>query len=66
MMAKLRETESARIRHRRRDHRNVIINESESEFHSMTMHIQKWCVIETEIKPPRTEPHAQPLLTVGY
>ena len=64
MMTKLRETESARIRHRRRDHRNAIINES--EFNSTTMHIQKWCVIETEIKPPRTEPHAQPLLTVGY
>ena len=39
MMAKLRGTESARILHRRRDHRNVIIIE-------WWGHIQKWCVLD--------------------
>ena len=32
---------------------------------SRATRIQKWCVIETIIISLRTEPHAQPLLTVG-
>ena len=36
-----------------------------SNRNSTTMRIQKWCVIETIMISLRTEPHAQPLLTVG-
>ena len=62
MMTRVRGTESARIQHQWRDHRNASnhSNKGDDRWHSKIE-----CVWSDEIRSPRTESHAQPLLTVG-